>query len=70
MAKNLEGVLQTVGPVKFTPSCIVEPEPEDAEDAEAKKALADASEELKSFAEGVIDDYKKAEGFYEMGIVD
>jgi len=58
--------LQTVGPVKFTPSCIIEAEPEDAEAVEAKKALADASEELKGFAEGVVADYKKSEGYDEM----
>jgi len=59
MEKSKAGVLQEVGPVKFTPSCIVEAEPEDAAKKEAEAALAEASEELKKFAEGLIEDYKK-----------
>lgn len=60
------GVLQTIGPVKFTPSCTVDPEPEDAAEAEAKAALAEASEELKKFGEGLIEDLKKSEGYDDM----
>jgi len=64
------GVLQTIGPVKFTPSCTVDPEPENAADKEAEAALAEASEELKKFGEGLIADLKKSEGYDDMSAED
>lgn len=64
------GVLQTIGPVKFTPSCTIDPEPENAEEVEAREALAEASEELKKFAEGLIADLKVSEGYDDMSAED
>lgn len=64
------GVLQEIGPVKFTPSCTIDPEPENAADKEAEAALAEASEELKKFGEGLIEDLKKSEGYDDMSAED
>lgn len=71
MKKTMDKVLQTVGPVSFTPTCAADDStdfvvPENAQDDIAAGALSDASEALTAFWTNQVNDEKKAAKYDEM----
>lgn len=67
---TLDKQSHTVGPVTFTPTCIVSDDddvvPESAQADIAAGALAEASEKLGTFYDTLLDDKKTADGYASM----
>lgn len=74
MARSLDKTSVTIGPITFVPECAVEAptttdtsgtgeEPEIAIDDISSTALAEASEELTKFVDGITAEYKKANNY-------